>query len=344
MPMIAGTLEGCYLLTDRDLAPGTEADPERTLDRPVYRVRSFDGAVLAATDDGPYRTVDGRAWTPLGPGVGVGVRSVLVADGTYVGTDDGRVLRSPAGSGTADPTDGEWTECAEFTDPRRRNRTPDEAPSVRTLAAADGVLLAGLEVGGVVASHDGGGTWTDRTAGVHDDVHHLLPVGGGVLAACGNGCYWTTDAGRSWRRLDTGFEDFWYNYHRESLARDGTLHLGANAWGPEAPGGRLFELDVPAPRRADPTTGTDPTAGAAPTDRPLDGRDARAVPYPNDDRAFPLSWAAHDGDVYAGTMGVAGGFEQYAPAPLLCRVADGEGVRYERAAEVPTAPRSLAVL
>lgn len=303
--LLAGTLDGCYRI-------GDVATPaaERTLGAAVHRLRSTPEGAVAATEDGLYRTTDGRDWERH---CDAALRSALVADAWYAGTEDGRVLRAEDGT--------TWTDHGSVA--TRTHRRTLEDPSVRTLAATGDTLWAGLEVGGVYVSPDGGRTWQSRVPGVHDDVHHLTPVADrGVVAACGNGCYLTTDRGESWRRLDTGFEDFWYNYHRESLVHDGRLHLAANAWGPEAPGGRLFECSLPA-------------------DGPLDGRDARVVPFPNDDEAFPLSWAVHDGTVYAGTMRVVDGFEQTAPAPLLRRTTD-DTPRYESVLELPAAPRTLA--
>ncbi len=322
MALLAGTLDGCYRIDTAALGAGGPA-PERTLDAAVHRLRSTPDGAVAAAEDGLFRTADGREWERL---LAADLRSVHVGGEWAAGTADGRLLRSADGS--------EWTEhrvtVEGAPDPGEHPRTDDDAPSVRTITGAGGSLWVGFEVGGVYRSRDGGDTWLPRVAGVHDDVHHLTPVvidgKTGLVAACGNGCYVLPTSERTWWRLDTGFEDFWYNYHRESLVHDGRLHLGANAWGPEAPGGRLFEVPI------------DPGRGAL----PFDGRDARVVPFPDDDEAFPLSWAVHDGTVYAGTMRARDGFEQTAPAPLLRRSDDGP--RYESVVEVPAAPRTLAVV
>lgn len=310
MHLVAGTLDGAYRVSTAD---GTA---ERTTEATVYRVHAGpDGGVLAGTEEGVLHSADGHEWARRGD-LRAGIRAVLTADDAwYAGGDAATVYRS-------DDCGDTWTACGGIDALADRERWRDRAPGddavVRTLATVGGTLLAGIETGGVLASPDGGDTWLDRSDGIHDDVHHLLVDDGTVLAACGNGCYRSIDAGRSWRRLDVDFRDFWFNYHREAARHDGAYHLGANGWGPEAPGGRLFELPVDAD----------------------DGRESAVVPYPGEDEAFPVGWARADGTLYAGTMTVTDGFGQYDPAWVLRRTADG----WERAVEVPTAPRSLAPL
>lgn len=66
-----------------------------------------------------------------------------------------------------------------------------------------GHLYAGVEVGGVVYSHDGGETWHDALRGA--DVHRLAVAPSDpdrVLAATGNGLFASDDAGRTWTGLD----------------------------------------------------------------------------------------------------------------------------------------------
>jgi hypothetical protein len=306
MTIVAGTLDGAYRVSTED---GTA---ERTTDATVYRVHEGpDGGVLAGTDDGVLRSADGREWTRRGD-LRAGVRAVLTTDDAWYAGADGPAVYRSADSGDT------WTACAELDDLGDRDRSPGDDAVVRTLATVDGTLLAGIEADGVVASPDGGDTWRDRSDGIHDDLHHLLVDDGAVLAACGNGCYRSTDAGRSWRRLDVDFRDFWFNYHREAALHDGAYHLGANGWGPEAPGGRLIELPVDA----------------------ADGRDSAVVDYPGEDESFPVGWTRVDGTLYAGTMDVTDGFGQHDPGWILRRGDDG----WERAVEVPAAPRSLAAL
>ena len=64
-------------------------------------------------------------------------------------------------------------------------------------------LYAGIEVGGVIYSHDGGETWQDTLRGA--DVHRLAVAPSNpdrVLAATGSGLFVSDDAGRSWTGID----------------------------------------------------------------------------------------------------------------------------------------------
>jgi len=176
-------------------------------------------------------------------------------------------------------------------------------------------LAVGIEPGGVYLSVDGGETWSARSAGVHDDVHHLLALGADeYVAACGNGLYRTDDAGRTWLRQDTDFRDFWFNYFRESHSHEGTLYASANGWGPVAPGGALFEV--------------------------TDDGTVERYPYPGENESFVISWAVQDGTVYAGTMDVRDGFGQYEPARILRREERG----WFESGTVPAGARTLATV
>jgi photosystem II stability/assembly factor-like uncharacterized protein len=68
-------------------------------------------------------------------------------------------------------------------------------------------LYAGIEIGGVIYSHDGGETWQDALQGT--DVHRLAVAPSDpdrVLAATGDGIFISEDAGRSWTCIDV-FDD-----------------------------------------------------------------------------------------------------------------------------------------
>ncbi|NHN43353.1 glycosyl hydrolase [Halorubellus sp. JP-L1] len=118
-------------------------------------------------------------------------------------------------------------------------------------------VVAAVEVGGVHASEDRGETWSERrgpitdprpeVAGdgddvdwsarptdsneidwsrrpgdVHDDVHELAVVDAETwIAATGFGLFRTTDAGRSWTRLDDGVDQ---RYFRTVFHHDGTTY------------------------------------------------------------------------------------------------------------------------
>lgn len=298
-----GTHDGLYR------APaGPFESAERVLDcGTVHAVRPAPGGVLAATDGGLYRRRDGDwhdAGVPRAP-----VTAVAVApDGghCYAGTYPARIYRRPVADWTAPLADA-WQASDSFRALPDRDRWAARSPrtegaQVRALAVAESDpdrLLAGVEVGGVVESPDRGTTWTDRSTGVHDDVHHLLVRGGDpptVVASCGNGLYQTPLPGQRWHRLDTDFREFWYNYHREAVEYRGQLYTSANGWGPAEDVGAVVTYDE--------------TGGAT------------RRSFPEDEGAFIISWALGDDRLLAGTMYAREGFEQTTPAPVLAF--DGE--------------------
>ena len=306
--LVCGTHRGLYRLD------GPNDDPTRTAEcGRVYEVARSGDARLAATDEGLLRSPDGEDWRRLdGPDDPV---SVLAGPETVLlGTGGADILRAqaaadgwrfdPVGDLDAHPHGDRW-----------RDRAPDGAPSVRTLAVhPDDGVLAGLEPGGVYVF--AGDFWRRYGEGVHDDVHDLRVLGdGSVVAATGNGLY-RTDGGDRWYRLDTDFRDFWANYFRESVVHDGRLYASANRWGPEAPAGV--------------------TLSAAAGDPAFD---AVADPLPAADPAFAISWAVVDGALVGGTMRVdEDGFAPEASAPLIRR----EGDEWILGAELPAGVTSLS--
>lgn len=124
-------------------------------------------------------------------------------------------------------------------------------------------MVAGVEVGGVHVSPDGGGRWTSRRITGHDaphpdDIHHLaMPGPETLLASTGSGCFRSTDLGHSWDRLDDRYRQ---RYFREALEHDGRVYAGAApasspSWDDdpdhalfEAPAGQPLEpVETPVP-------------------------------------------------------------------------------------------------
>jgi photosystem II stability/assembly factor-like uncharacterized protein len=133
----------------------------------------------------------------------------------------------------------------------------DGIAQVRSLCvhpAAPDRLAAGVEVGGVHVSDDGGDTWTTRRitgfeAPHTEDIHHLaMPAADTLVAATGGGLFHSADAGRSWQRLGRGHRQ---RYFRTSLVHDGRLYAGAapgssTSW-EEDPDHALFEAPLGEP-------------------------------------------------------------------------------------------------
>jgi photosystem II stability/assembly factor-like uncharacterized protein len=70
-----------------------------------------------------------------------------------------------------------------------------------------GLLLVGIELGGVMRSEDGGATWSDHRPGAQPDCHSLAwhpTVSGRAYEAGGGGAAWSRDAGESWEAADAG--------------------------------------------------------------------------------------------------------------------------------------------
>jgi len=69
------------------------------------------------------------------------------------------------------------------------------------------VLLAGIELGGLMRSTDGGETWEDHRSGAQRDVHSLAwhpEVEGVAYEAGGGGAAWSEDWGETWTPADEG--------------------------------------------------------------------------------------------------------------------------------------------
>ncbi|MEF8808801.1 WD40/YVTN/BNR-like repeat-containing protein [Natronomonas sp.] len=232
--LLAGSEDGLYRLTNVD---GPD-DPtvETALDTgAVMRIRSFDvfDGVFAATTTGLYHSPDGHDWTDLDVPE-TKVYSVGAApDGRlYAGTRPAHVYVAETGD-RIDPEDTpEWRELDGFQElPSREEwRLPrhDDLAQVRDVHVhpdASDRVIAGVEVGGVHLSEDGGETWTERRGEAHDDVHELTVLGPEeFVAATGFGLFRTTDAGRSWTRLDEAYDQ---RYFRSVAAVDGAVYAGA---------------------------------------------------------------------------------------------------------------------
>jgi hypothetical protein len=228
--LIAGSDDGVYRLDGVDTG---EATSEQVLDAgSVMRLRRFDGVegVFAATTSGLYHSLDAEEWTDLGvPREKVYSVAASPAGALHAGTRPAHVYT--ASLSDEDLKDLTWRERDDFQSlPSREEwRLPrhENLAQVRDLhvpAGAPDRVVAGVEVGGVHISEDGGETWTERRGAVHDDVHELVAVDAETfVAATGFGLFRTTDAGRSWTRLDEGFEQ---RYFRSALAVGETVYAG----------------------------------------------------------------------------------------------------------------------
>ena len=69
------------------------------------------------------------------------------------------------------------------------------------------LLFAGIELGGVMRSRDGGETWEDRKPGSYHDSHAIVThpaAPGHVYEAAGEGVAHSVDGGETWSPVDSG--------------------------------------------------------------------------------------------------------------------------------------------
>ena len=172
MEILVGTREGAFVA-------GHEGAPlavEGLEGRDVITLGRVNGGLLAGTDSGVYRSGDGRAWQASGC-EDRAVRAIAAVPGegssVYAGTQPAALYRSDDGGGS-------WTEVEAL----RRvpgsekwglpgNPTGSRALAIAFDATRPSRCLVGVEVGGIMATEDGGETWSAGMAGTNPDIHAL---------------------------------------------------------------------------------------------------------------------------------------------------------------------------
>jgi photosystem II stability/assembly factor-like uncharacterized protein len=172
--------------------------------------RDPDVAYAGLRKGGVRRTADGgRTWVDGGlPDAAVFSVAVSAVDGAvYAGTEPSALYRSDDGGGS-------WRELKALLDlPSRPNWSFPPRPwtsHVRWIAPSPhdaGLLLVGIELGGLMRSCDGGETWEDHRPGAQPDVHSIAwhpRVAGRAYEAGGGGAAWSDDGGETFRAADDG--------------------------------------------------------------------------------------------------------------------------------------------
>ena len=180
---------------------------------PKDRDRVFAGTF----DDGLWRSLDGGdSWQRIEVGIeedrvlSVAISPSSVTDGlgaVYAGTEPSRLYISE--------DDGEtWRSCPTLLElPSAPTWSFPPRPwtsHVRWIALHHQdpeIIYAGIELGGVMRSTDGGLTWEDRKPGSQPDSHVVLTHSrdpGRVYEAAGGGVALSVDAGETWTPADEG--------------------------------------------------------------------------------------------------------------------------------------------
>jgi hypothetical protein len=172
--------------------------------------RNPDVLYAGSHGEGVWRSASrGRDWARLEfPEADVFSLAVSPVDGAvYVGTEPSKLFVS-RDEGRS------WRELRALQDiPSRPTWSFPPRPwtsHVRSIAPSPHdarLLLAGIELGGVMRSEDGGGTWSDHRPGAQKDVHALAwhpTVPGRAYEAGGGGAAWSRDGGLSWQAADEG--------------------------------------------------------------------------------------------------------------------------------------------
>ena len=159
---------------------------------------------------GVRRTTDGgRTWADCAlPAAAVFSLAVSPADGAvYAGTEPSALYRS-------DDRGETWRELRGLLElPSRPTWSYPPRPwtsHVRWIGPSPhdgGIVLAGIELGGLMRSTDGGETWEDHRPGAQRDVHSLAwhpRVATRAYEAGGGGAAWSEDAGATWHPANEG--------------------------------------------------------------------------------------------------------------------------------------------
>jgi photosystem II stability/assembly factor-like uncharacterized protein len=151
-------------------------------------------ACLLESEDG------GRTWTEQPALDGREIWSLHLHDGVgFAGTGPPAVYHYH---------DGRWHEFGAVRDLPSRDRWSflhGDPPHVVTLTASGAFIMAGIEMGGVIRSRDGGATWEPSGEGVvNEDVHRLFADHedpNHLFLGAADGLYETRDGGDQWTHV-----------------------------------------------------------------------------------------------------------------------------------------------
>ncbi len=212
-----GMREGVCALSSEDGGETWQQQPTTPLAHAAARLTASPAdplrAYLAAYEAGVYRTDDGGlTWSHLDSYPTDYAHSVLAhptaAETVYVGSEPAALFRSSDGGNTWDELDG-FRAVPESTE--WGFHAPTRAAHVRDLRPAPNDpqrLYAGIEVGGMVSSRDGGVTWR-QLPGLDADIHCVSLSGARpqtVYVATASAPYRSDDEGDRWELINTGLD------------------------------------------------------------------------------------------------------------------------------------------
>ena len=215
--LYAGMRDGVCALTSIDGGDTWHKGPVTLLAHAASRLAVCAGdsrrAYLASYESGVYRTDDGgQSWRKLSSYPCDYAHSVAVFpenhDRILVGGEPAAIYLSEDGGNT-------WQECLGFKQvPESDNwffhsQTRDSHVRDLQLAPDDpNLIYAGIEVGGIVRSKDGGVTW-QQLQGTDDDIHSICfsPHNPStVYTGTARGPFRSDDRGDNWRPITDGLE------------------------------------------------------------------------------------------------------------------------------------------
>jgi hypothetical protein len=212
-----GTRSGIHVLREGRLEPRGLAGED------VTALHAAGETVLAGSyEHGLFRSEDGGgSWSRVEAGLTASTLRCLEPEpggGLLAGTEPARIFRSGDGGAS-------WSELDGITRIEGHERWylpySPRAGAVRNIHARPGRLLASVEVGGLLASGDGGGTWTLAPVIADEDIHFVTghpeqpdllyaalgwaslnrPSGGGRLGGVAR----SHDGGASWEKVETDY-------------------------------------------------------------------------------------------------------------------------------------------
>ena len=209
-----GTVDGIRTLDVSKNGSGVKRVGSLKLEHAAARIavsESMQGRVyLAAYESGLWRSDDGGAsWHGLKSYPEPYAHSVAVdpedGDTVYAGAEPATLYRSQDGGES-------WEECRAFSGiPESANwgfhgNRKSHVRELRFRPGSGDLLYAGIEVGGIVRSRDGGTTW-EQLSGTDPDIHTIHVSDSRpetVYTATANGPYRSDDGGDTWTHINSG--------------------------------------------------------------------------------------------------------------------------------------------